>query len=1811
MRAGCGFAMAAESHHEMRERMRAAVRRAAVGVGRLRTVSGISLVALLCASALAPLVAPGMALAPEAAAGLGVAGGVGAEVLGHVLTQALEALRGGKHEQPPTEDAITEAIAASLEAAMNSADDTGAELRQAASELLQRLGATQAVVEQVVHSGEQTRTQVIEGLVSLGERFAEFGLLREDIRRATLQILDSQDELRGDVRTQIKLLREQGLVLGQILEQVWRTGHAALHGAASQSVWPGCPYVGLLPFTQREAQVFYGRRELTRRLRQALVERLTAGGLLLVTGPSGAGKSSLLQAGLVPQLSQDVLADGSSRWPCRVLKPTDRPLHALAACLADVAEQDPEAMLATLSLTPRRAAHLAMDAVRAACGPAGSSVAARLVLIVDQFEELFTLAGRDPDARSERSRFIEALDAMATTPTGPHGRPAALVVVSVRGDFLDQAFVHPALARAQEAGAFTVGPMTEAELREAIAGPLAEARLHIDTDLIDQVVTDARDRPDAMALGNGALPLMSQAMATTWENREDDRLTLRAYRRAGGLADVVNLSADAAYQQLDERQRAMAKPLFVNLTKVTADVGVVRRRGTRAELYQVVGQSAPDVDAVIEVFASRRLLVLEGDSVEISHDAVLSAWRDLHGWLGEDRVDRALYGQVKADGDAWEQHQRASRYLYRPERVPEIDAAVARWAKDPERYTPVPPTTVAFLAAGRQAARRTRLIRRTAIAALSVLTVSSLAVGEVAFLAEQTAVEQQHIAISRGLIAQAEAARDRQPQQALRLGIAAERIYPGPEASASLADTLRNTRYEHTLTSHTGAVDAVAFSPDRHTLASGSDDSSVVMWDATDPIQAHERRPPVADDADYSSAVQSVAFSPDGHTLAAGSEDGTATLWDATDPTHLRKLGTPLNGNIDKVAFSPVGHMLATGSDTTVILWDLADPAHPRRLSAPLAANTIAVGALAFSPNGRTLATGTWVDTVMLWDVTDAAHPRQLGMPLTGHTGAVEAVAFSPDGRTLASGGDDKQVILWNIANATHARRLGSALTGHTDAVKAVAFGLDGHTLATRSDGRNLVLWDITDPNHPRTVGSYSSDRLGTVDALAFSPDGHTLASGSDYDLTLWDATDPTHLRSLSSPSAGRDPFAGALAFSPDGHTLAMGSLDHTVILWDTTDPAHPRRLGLPLVGHTGAVHVAAFSPDGHILATGSEDKTVILWDAVHPRELGLPLVGHTGPVHSVTFSPDGRTLASGSADKTVMLWDVTDPAQPRKLGILADQFDAVAFSPDGHLLATGSVDGNVILWDIADPAHPRQLGAPLATYGGVVAFSPDWHILATRGAADNVILWDITDLANPRKLGAPLTGHTDAVGTVAFSPDGHTLATGSADTTVILWDVTDPAHSLKLGAPLGGHAGAVRAVAFSRDGRTLASGSEDKTVILWDASSDPAHRGELGTPLNSHTFTVRTVAFSPDGRTLAADGGARAVVWDTSDPTHPRELGWPTSDNYMNGVAFSPDGHTLAGGWCDNTVVLWDVADPSHPRKPTPKPIDLGGGFRINPISSLPHICSTTLKSVPGPGGVPQLLELPVNNVNAVAFSPVGHTLAGGSEDKTVILWDATDPSDPKRLGALTGHAGAVEAVAFSPDGRTVASGSSSGDVILWDVTDLAHPRKLSAPLAGDSSGVHAVAFSHDGRTLASGNGNGGVILWDVTDPVHPRRWGSPLTGHTGAVAFSPDGHILATGAGDDTAALWDVTDPAHPRKWGSPLTGHTLPVDAVAFSPDGHTLVTGSQDHSVILWDVRDLADLRHDLVARACERVERGLNRDEWSQFLLGVTFQQTCS
>ena len=532
-----------------------------------------------------------------------------------------------------------------------------------------------------------------------------------------------------------------------------------------------------------------------------------------------------------------------------------------------------------------------------------------------------------------------------------------------------------------------------------------------------------------------------------------------------------------------------------------------------------------------------------------------------------------------------------------------------------------------------------------------------------------------------------------------------------------------------------------------------------------------------------------------------------------------------------------------------------------------------AVLSVGFSPDGRTIASGSRDSTIRLWD---AASGEEIAT-MTGHAGAVNSITFSPDGKTIASGGRDRTVRIWD---AESGRKM-ATLAGHAGGVDSVTFSPDGKTIAGSSWGGTIRLWDAKSRREIATLKGHA----GAVYSVAFNPNGRMIASASrDRTVRLWDAKSRREIATLK----GHAGAVYSVAFNPNGRMIASASRDRTVRLWDA---GHGKEIAT-LKGHAGVVRSVAFSPDGRMIATGSDDKIIRLWNTENCEPVAA-LEGHSSTVQSVGFSPDGKTIATGGWDWNIRLWDVVNGKGTATLESNEAPVKSVVFSPDGKMIAGGSWDGTVRLWDAIG-------GKGIATLEGhtrlveSVAFSPDGRMIASGGWGNTIQIWD----AVSSKGIAAMEGHTDAVQCVSFSPDGKMIASSSSDKTVRLWD----AMSGKGIAAMAGHTNAVRCVSFSPEGKTIASGGWDNAVRLWDAGS-----GKGIAILEGHANAVCSVSFSPDGKVIASGGWDNTVrLWDLKITREIASL----EGHYdtVNSVCFSPDGKRLASGSDDTTIRLWDA---------------------------------------------------------------------------------------------------------------------------------------------------------------------------------------------------------------------------------------------------------------------------------------------------------------
>ncbi|RVW06310.1 NACHT and WD repeat domain-containing protein [Rhodococcus spongiicola] len=1164
------------------------------------------------------------------------------------------------------------------------------------------------------------------------------------------------------------------------------------------------PYRGLAPYREMDERLFFGRRPSVRRL-VSTVLAAHGQGMVVVTGASGVGKSSLVQAGLIPELrGRSGGSEHETPFAPVVFAPGAHPLAVLVAAIPEigdcVAAPDHEQV---------------GQALRRAAERVGAK---QLLLVVDQIEELFTQC----DDAEERARFLTVLDHAAIELPGQEPSETASVVATMRSDFYAQALSYPVLASALEQRSKTVSPLRHEDVVEVITQPAQMIGLKLEAGLVDLILNDL----GVLAAGEGSstvLPLVSHLLDTMWERRHGGQLTIADYRATGGVRGSIASAAERAWEQLGHQERALARSITVRLVYVTNTGTDVKNRRTLEQLVASEGDDAGVARRVIDHFVNARVLVVDGDKVELIHDAVIVTWPRLANWIQEDRSYSALRQQVETDALHWENAKRSNSLLYHRGRLDLLSEHAARRSDTiapPETLlrevaAPLTPAASDFLDASVRQVRRQVRLERTVMAALTFSTIIAVVMGVAALGAKSRAENERSTAQFQQVVALADALRESDPTTSAQLSLEAWQMRPGSNDAFSRLVATENTPISRALAGHTGPIYGVAISPDGHLLATASDDRTVRLWDFADPSDPVQVGPELGGSDQY---MASVSFSPDGRLLAAGSGDGKVWIWDITSPSEPRALVDGVRaapGAVHNVRFSPEGRLLAVPHDDgSVTLFDTSAPA---------------IGELP-----------TWT--------------------LRGHSGAVRTVSFRGE-TILATSSDDRTIRLWDITDPARPVQIGRELSGFDDVVHSVAFSPDGRSLAASSDDGLIRIFDTTDLAKVRLIGAPVSAHTGGIWTIAFAPDGTTLASASwDGTAKLWSVDRATRaLREMKPGLTGNGGGVPALAFSPDGSTIVTGGQDSLVRIW-TLAPGT-----VPVSG--AAMTLPSMNRDGSLLVTAGYDPAVRLWSVdkrgqVEPTGT-IRVPRPFGGANVAVLSPNGRILATTqTSGGHVQLWDVHDPGRPVRFGppIATDTrftFE-MAFSPDGRTLAIGDDDFSVALWNIEDPRAPVKIGSSLTGPGNLVRtaqFSPDGDLLVAASADDNDIhVWDVTDLSSPTPRPLRGAGHEGGVNALAFSPDGSTLVTASDDHTLLLWDRGEDGGFTQRAEPLRGHTGTVYSVAFNGDGSLVVSGAVDGSVRLWDIADD---NGEpVGGPLTTIGKGRWQVAFLPRVDLVVAGGG-------------------------------------------------------------------------------------------------------------------------------------------------------------------------------------------------------------------------------------------------------------------------------------------------------------------------------------------------------------------
>ena len=1354
------------------------------------------------------------------------------------------------------------------------------------------------------------------------------------------------------------------------------SSQAALPPKAHEPTFePRNPYKGLHAFRGEDARDFFGRASFIDELAGELAKILArekkdngAARMLIIVGSSGSGKSSTVMAGVLPLLKAGKLP-GSSEWVyLGPIVPGRHPIEALTLALEEcLRDRSHKAIREDLEDESTRGLHLIATHL-------AEQPDTKVVLVVDQFEELFTLTASE----QERKQFIDLLVTASTEPGG-----ALLVILTLRADFYDRPLYYPELGQIIEKQGKLVYPMNVKELQAVIERPAAlpDVQVTFEEGLVGDLLFEVQGQI-------GALPLLQFTLDQLFQRRTGHQLIREAYDEIGGVKGALSKHAEDTYAALpSEDHRRLAHALFLRLIFPGAtEQDTTRRRAILSELSLEDATETRLLRETADAFVAARLLTTNEiagiTTIEVSHEALIREWVRLTNWLREARDDIALQQVLSADTAEWLRRGKPTDRLYRDtelaeaqtwmeRNVPskdEVEFLQASLAEQQLRQVEEQDRKARELTLQRRVVSRQRLL----LAALSLFTVVVIILATVAEVGRQQADAQRQladaqrrlaqiqtlIAGSRALAAQANnALLNNQVDRALLLSVKANETYNTHEAHDSLLAALQysprmlkmlRTRFA---VLNPGSVynTALTFSSDGQSLLSFVPGAGGFSWD-TQTGASHRLPIPCPKVFDNPHVIQ---CSPLSYAVLPNGEGG--------------------------IAVSPNGQMVASVSSKGSWVWNAMTGALIAQLElipdCPLPNNSAnnsqpfqcAIGnftAIAFSPNGKILATSRCSQysqfsciqvQIYLWDVIAK---KTLGRIVIQQAIVPVTLAFSPDSKILATSDTDGTVKLWDIASKTLVGRIS---TGDADLIadnsdvsltsysqeEDLAFSPDGKLLATVNANGAIVLWDvITEKPVESLTGA------GRVEQLAFSPGGKILASGSDdNELRIWDVATGTL---IGRPLAGHTQNITSLVFSPDGKMLASIDKSGTILLWNMVADSHLSQV-LEYTNNredgSSLLSSAVFSPDGNVAIAGNNSGKIILRDASTGKMLDtldatmdpltLPNTASRPPsdsnaltIESLTFNPDGRILVAGRFDGMIIFWDWTTK-KPLMHFRLEKALRMTTYSPNGRLMASTYDSGDILLSNIATGKIVYRLtthySSNLQPSMSTVAFSKDGKILAA-GNDNTVVLWNT---ATGKRIGQPLTGHIASVENVAFSPDGNIFASSDSSGTIILWD----AHTWKImNEPLSNNDLnfnfnlASAGLAFSPDGSMLASATTEFngsttdmfSVTVWNvASHEPVvHAFQEHQDQIADHYAMNGVLFSPDGKRLAM------IV--SSDPTVGHITLWSINIESWQALACSiADRNFTAAEWiqfengvpyqkvCPNLPVdesvIFDYLDQAH----------------------------------------------------------------------------------------------------------------------------------------------------------------------------------------------------------------------------------------------------------------------------------------------------------
>jgi WD40 repeat protein/serine/threonine protein kinase/DNA-binding XRE family transcriptional regulator len=1273
------------------------------------------------------------------------------------------------------------------------------------------------------------------------------------------------------------------------------------------------PYKGLRAFEEADAEHFFGRETLVQDLLSRMSEEGDLSRFLAVVGPSGSGKSSVVKAGLMPSLRRGGLPN-SENWFIVEFTPGAHPFEELETALLRVAVDPPESLLGQLRQDERGL----LRAVQRILPP---DKLVELVLVIDQFEELFTLV----EDEETRAAFLESL---VTSLLDERSR--LRVVITLRADFTDRPLEYVDFGELLRQRAEFVLPLTPDELEQAITLPSRGAGLTLEPGLCQRIIGDLGDQP-------GTLPLLQYALTELFERRVGRRLTLSAYQDSGGVLGALGMRAEEIYSALDPSGQEAARQVFLRLVTLGEGVEDTRRRVLQAELESLTPHSPlphmgeepvlslskeTGVRAILDSFGRARLLSFDrdpltrGPTVEVAHEALLQEWRRLREWLDESRADIRMQRVLSNAALEWQEAERDPGFLMRGSRLDQFEA----WVET----TGMALTQVEgdYLEASlaerkvRQAAEAERLAREAAMERRSRNFLRALVV--VFAVAAVVAIGLTIFAFNQQGIAQSEADQ-RATAEVIALEERQEALNQADARATqqAIAETERDARAvaeEQALEDRDRAVAAEADALDQREQARvqasiGLASQSELELSGTASERAVLLALEALEDYPYTwqaeNALSQAILNSRLRLIAPFHGDLLTAEWSA-DGTRILIAGSVETGDFDyengfaRVLEASTGEelLMITDGEPTMASW---------------------------APDEKFILTLGWGQEAVPKFTNlgeELAEIEGLGDHEQIHTSVVK-IWDAESGKDLVSlDTEDLGGGLWPNINGWDpwSPRGDRFLTYTVNGLVKIFDAYTGETLQTLSDYEGIVHEDLgfsisqalwSPGGDLLAISSIGDDSVivyqaDTGEALyklpggfetkvvaigSWSPNGEQFVTRGVGGAKVYEAATGRQLLDLSVPQVN----VFQALWSPDGSRILLKESGDSATVWDAES-------GQQLIHITDMVFAlwADWSPSSEFVAIGAADGFMHVWDVVSGQEFAK-LSGTMGHPNYIEFAPDGESILVAGDDNTVNLLDLTEAALSIPVPTCG-WFSNVAWSPDGEQVAIGSncpPDEQLMVWD----ANSGEQILTLRSEAGMVymmAWSPSGdRIAATYDDLQGAMIWDAV---SGEKLWI-LQGHSgEYMSDIDWSPDGSQLATAGADGEVILWDATTGNELLTF----SGHQHAVLSVAWSPDGSRIVSTSNDGEAMIWEATT-----GEVLLELFPEDFKtpVSDAKWAQDGKRvilLSADGYVR--IFDAESGVQLSQFYTPIGSD-ISIISLSPtEEHLIIGGY-DGAAKAYNIA--------------------------------------------------------------------------------------------------------------------------------------------------------------------------------------------------------------------------------------------------------------------------------------------------------------